>query len=116
MDGEQAGKEVAEVAAEIGIESPVGIDVRNSPTASMVRTSLSASVGAGPRWRSLWAGLAEEVVDAAEDGYDEALEVHGRLLWQQTGVAGCSPLQDSRGSRDKKNPHTGLARSEARRF
>ena len=102
MDGEQAGKEVAEVAAEIGTEFPVGIDVQELTNRFNSQNFAVGQRGCGTALAQLGAGLAEEVVDDAEDSYDEALEVHGRLLWQQTGVAGCSPLQDSRGSRDLK--------------
>lgn len=86
-------------------ELPVGIDVQE-----LADRFNGQNIAVGQRGRrtalaQLGAGLAEKVVDGAEDGYDEALEVHGRLLWQQTGVAGCSLLQDSRGSRDQKLAH-----------
>jgi hypothetical protein len=40
---------------------PVSVSIpRNSPTPSMVRTSLSARVGWGPRWRRGWGWLASQ--------------------------------------------------------
>jgi hypothetical protein len=108
MDSEQAGKMVAEAAAEIGIKLPVGIDVQELANHFNGQNFAVGQPRRGTALAQLGTGLAKEVVDGAEDGYDEVLEVHGRLLWQQTGVAGCSLLQDSRGSRDPENLHIGL--------
>jgi hypothetical protein len=98
------------VAAEIRIEFPVSIDVQELANRFNGQNCAVGQPRRGTTLAQLGTGLAEEVVDGAEDGYDEALEVHGRLIWQETGVAGCSLLQDSRGSRDPENSHTGLTR------
>jgi hypothetical protein len=52
MHAAQGGEPVVVVAAEVVVEALSVSMPMNSPTHSMVRTSLSARVGWGPRWRS----------------------------------------------------------------
>jgi transcriptional regulator with XRE-family HTH domain len=50
----QGGEPTAAVAAEVLVQARVGVDAQELADAFDVKTSLSAKVGAGPRWRRRW--------------------------------------------------------------
>jgi hypothetical protein len=105
MDGDQAGKEVTELAVEIGIALPAGIDVQEFADRF---NGQNFTVGR-PRCRTALAQLGTEWRKKSSMVQKTAMLKLSRsmvgYLWQQTGVAGCSPLQESHGSQDPKLAH-----------
>ena len=80
MDLPQAGKQVAEVAPEVGVQAPVGVEAEEladdlDRQHLAVRQDRRRAALAQP---TLAAQVADEVVHEAEHGDDEGLQVHDR--------------------------------------
>ena len=111
MDLPQAGEQVAEVAPEVGVQAPVGVEAEEladdlDRQHLAVRQDRRRAALAQP---TLAAQVADEVVHEAEHGDDEGLQVHGRSplrlirreerLGAPKARAAIAPLE---------NPHIGL--------
>ena len=80
MDLPQAGEQVAEVAPEVGVQAPVGVEAEEladdlDRQHLAVRQDRRRAALAQP---TIAAQVADEVVHEAEHGDDEGLQVHGR--------------------------------------